>query len=505
MELRRGFLSRGCCRLLECRAFSLAVHSALGVCGTTLLAEAARSEVISAISGPQRDPSSLRETVVPEDFFIAGEPDSTRMIQRALNALGVTAKSVMFPETSKYSVSETLAVRGKDGFRVHGAGVITQTAENKPILLLTTCNRFEVTGVSLVGKGTDFNPSGDTSFGEGIRIESCADFTIAGGTFRNFGYAAIRIRGGCSRFRISDNRMQGTHTVSRSVVNGDNYQMGVIVQSGAKLASPCSDFHISRNDISHSAHGVRVEPGCTAYRLEQNLVHDIVGQHGFYLNGTNFVILGNVLRRIAKTGIKTQCFQGGAASEGIRGVVITGNSVIECESGISVEKTSKTAPDARDVSITSNNVDGATSVGYGIYVADCMGLAISGNTIRGGAHGVICAPTSGRGASGQVLDNKVTDSQWAAFSVCVSESLDLTNNTVTRPCLAGLSGDAQSSAFYVVSSSPSHRVRISGNKLNLGTTPGPRFGLRARNVELRLGDNDFSGKPLDIGLSVRRV
>lgn len=449
--------------------------------------------------------AKLREFVTPEDFYLAAESDQTGMIQRALNTIGLTSRGVRFNPAADYTISDTLTVTSKAKFNIFGAGRITQTVANKPILSLTSCTEFDISGIYLHGLGTDFTPASDTGIGDGIRVETCSNFAIHHNTFKNFGAAGVRVRGGCFDFSITDNNIYGTDGITTAVAAGNNYQFGVLVQSGTSLAAPCTDFEVSRNKIRKTAMGVRVEPGCSRYSLNANVLFDIKGQHGFYLNGTVFSVTANTMGTISYDGIKMQSYQGGVINEGIAVATVSGNTVSGCLIGISLEKTSSLANDARSVNITGNTIDGATDAGYGIFTSDCTNLVVEGNSVKGGAYGIIGnVTTAGRGVSGRISGNSVMDTRWAGIFGYAYESLSITDNTIIRPCVAAAAGDPQSAAIYVGASGATHRAQVANNVLVTGTSTGVVNGLFAAAADVWLGDNDFEAKPLSMATATMR-
>ena len=195
----------------------------------------------------------LADVAMTPQWF-GGDPTgvitSTAALQAAAAEIGTTSNDLYIPVGTEWVIDDTITITGASGFRIHGMGKIRQAANNKPIFSFINCTDFAVEGVNLYGKGTDFAASSDTGNGVGLRLTGCARFRITGSTFRNFGYAAIRLFGNCSRFTITGNLIEGTHLLGTAIAAGDIYQFGVIVQSGASLASPCTRFRIADNDIS---------------------------------------------------------------------------------------------------------------------------------------------------------------------------------------------------------------------------------------------------------------
>ena len=453
--------------------------------------------------------AKMRDSVSVKDFGAVGDgvADDTAAIQLALNTLGVTANSVSFPK-GNYKLTDSLVVTSKSDFAVIGPGRLTQTVANKPSIKFISCTEFSVSNLYFYGLGTDYVPASDTSLGIGVWCESSSSFTITGNTFKNFGYSAVYSNGGCSNFEVSENKIYGTNGITSPISAGEFYQFGVILKSGTGLASANTDFSVNNNNVQMVAVGFRTEPNSQRFSFAGNVLTNIMGVHGFYLNGTKFSITGNTLTSIAGVGIKLQCFQNTplAANEAISSASVTGNTIISCETGVSLEKTSSAANDAEYVSIVGNTINGAGNAGYGIFVTDSIGTNVADNVVNGGAYGVAAiVTTSAKGVSGRIANNRISNTRWSGIIGYAYEHLAIHGNTVVRPCLAAVASEPQQSAFYVYSSSTSNRAEVSNNTLVTGTSTGVVNGLSLADIDVWVGDNDLESKPISAsGTTIRK-
>ena len=428
-----------------------------------------------------------------------GGTPSTSALQAAADSLGTDTNELVLPVGTSWAINDQVTINGKTNFRISGKGKITQSTANKAIFVITNCSDFEVDGLSLYGRGTDFVPGADTANGVGVRLENCTNFRVVNTRFRNFGYAAVRVIGGCSAFSIDENDIQGTHTLGTPIAPGDTYQFGVIVQSGLSLAAPCSDFSVDGNRIQHVAMACRVEPLCFEYSFDENRVRHVIGQHGAYLNGTAFTACGNTVRDAYIDGIKAQAFQntGLAVNEGLSHVLISDNRITNCGSGISVEKTSALANTSNNVKVSGNIISGISATGTGVYVSDTTDALISDNSISGGAYGILATVvTSGVGVSGAITGNRINDSLWCGISGYVNKLLTVSDNTILRPCTAAIAADPQQDAIHIAGSNAAHRVTIDGNTVMADTSTGVVYGLHVDTVASNLGANDLGGSPI---------
>jgi hypothetical protein len=454
--------------------------------------------------------TKVREFVNVKDFGVVGDgiTDDTAAIQLAFNTLGVSSNSLMFPYGT-YKVTDTITMSGKESFSIFGKGRISQTVANKPIFSFTSCSHFDISGLFLYGLGTDYVASSDTSLGIGIILDTCAFFDITSCIFKNFGYAAVQCSGNCTNFSITKNKVLGTDGITSAITSGDIYQFAFIFKSGAGLAFPNTDFIVSENNIQKTAMGIRTEPLSTRYQISDNVLYDLQGEHGFYLNGTRFSVTDNVIRSVPFIGIKLQSFQhtGLGVSEAILNAVVSGNNIYDCTSGITVEKTSDLAANSSMVTIMGNTIfSGSTSSGTGIGVYDLANFVISGNVTFGCAYGIFAGlTTANNGCSGKIIGNRVVACGWAGIAANPLELLTIEGNELLRPCLAALTSENQRAAIYALGAFASIRLNISGNTLVTGTSTGVVNGLYLNTCDVALGNNDLEAKPITtVGATLRK-
>jgi hypothetical protein len=247
------------------------------------------------------------------------------------------------------------------------AATITQTGTSKTTLKLNAGCTLQ--GGTFIGKGTDYVAGGSpVAIGIDVGITTGGFTTgvqIRNVTLQNFSGAAVRGRNtqglviaGCTIVGV------GTPTIT----NGDGGSCsGILIDNGAV------ETVIRDNDISAVCLGVT--SGLTVGRMSivDNLIHDVPGQHGIYIqNGTNVVINSNVVRTCFYNAIKVQLSVSSTADS--VGMTITGNV---CESagdtGIVLINTAtdlSTAKKFRGVTVSGNT---SSNCLRGFYFASVQG------------------------------------------------------------------------------------------------------------------------------------
>jgi hypothetical protein len=451
------------------------------------------------MSNALRNSIKLRRWTSPleyEDCDPTGVVDATTAFQIAAAKLDAGANAYAIGDGS-FKVSDTITIEDKHGFTLTGAGLVTQSAANKPILQLLGCTNFRLEGLRLVGYGADYVAAVDTSLGIGIWLEECSEFTVEKAMLQKFGYAGLFLQD-CSDFDLVKNGIRGTHALGAAIANGDTYQFGIIMKSGAGLAHPCTDFAVRGNRIRDVAIGTRIEPNAKRFAISGGITRDIRGLHGFYINGSKFTISDEVIDGVPNTAIKLQHYQntGLGVNTPISNAAVDSCVISTCLIGVSIEKTSAAADDGANVTVSDTDITDIGPTGMGIFVSDTINTVLSGNQTSGGAYG-ICAnvTTAGHGVSGKIVGNRCADTQWAAIFAYALEHLDVSDNDAIHPNLAAVGTDPERDAFYV-SGAPGARVSFDGNTLVVGASTGVVNGLYAANVELALGANDLADKPI---------
>lgn len=508
--------------------YSITVKDKNQVVIFTLLNSQTASQLQSELSGPNgstmvfRGDRSLDEKWLESasifDFMTAaqradalsGSPalDHTVPVQNAFAAIGVTIRRLLVNDGATFRVNDTSTITSKSGFRIHGKGLIRQYTANKPIINLVTCTEFEIHSPRFYGLGTDFTPLVDTGRGDGIVATNCSAFKIHHCKFTNFGSAAIRTRNGFD-FNLDNNTIIGTDGISAPITENDLYQFGIINQSDWNLGQGPSSFSANDNSIANVAIGHRVEPMARDYQINGTKMHDILGNHGMYLNGQEFQVTSTVMKRIAKVGVKLQSFHNalGPTVDPIKNAIVSGFDIDLCETGVSVDRTSSSAPKSEHVSIIGGMVRTAEAIGAGVIAQAVTGLLVEGNHIEDGFYGVLANQdgVTTDACSGKICGNLIRDTVGPAILTNTDEMMDVSENVMIRPCLGASAGPVGDTAIYATGTTASKRIRLAGNVLFTDTSIGVQQFARVLAVAANLGDNDMDGKPIDTtGSTIRQ-
>ena len=268
-----------------------------------------------------------REEGLATDFGATGNgrSDDTAALQAALNAYRI----VRFPE-GNFRIAGQLEPRAGQTIILAPGTTIRQTRTNMPIFYLLQKDgvTFDCNGGVLHGRG-DWSPDWTGNGGHddrGIYLIDCDDFTIRQPRIRNCGHAGIVIVGG-ARGRITDAVIEGTHAHGRRLPYQANFQSGIYLQN-APDRGPVDGLLIERADISGTAIGIMIEGAeprpHNPIRIADAVIHDIPGQHGFYIQCGNVAVTNPVMRNIALAGLKVQA----SSAADVAGVTVTGAQAI---------------------------------------------------------------------------------------------------------------------------------------------------------------------------------
>lgn len=507
--------------------YSITVKDKHQVVVFTLLNSQTASQLGSDLAGPSGSTMVFRgdrslddkwlESASIFDFMTAaqradalsGSPllDHTIPVQNAFGAIGVTIRSLLVNDGATFRVNDTSTITSKSGFRIYGKGLIRQFTANKPIINIVTSDDFEIHSPRFYGLGTDFTPLVDTGRGDGIVATNCSRFKIHHCTFTNFGSAAIRTRNGFD-FNLDNNTIVGTQGITAPITENDLYQFGIINQSDWHLGQGPSSWSANDNSIANVAIGHRVEPMARDYQINGAKMHDILGNHGMYLNGQEFQVSGAIMKRIAKVGIKLQSFHNalGPTLDPIKNAIVSGFDIDLCESGVSVDRTSASASKSEHVSIIGGMVRTAEAIGAGVLAQAVTGLLVEGNHIEDGFYGVLANQdgVTTDACSGKICGNLIRDTVGPGILVNTDEMIDVSENVIIRPCLGASAGPVGDTAIYATGTIATKRVRLAGNVLFTDTSIGVQQFARVLAVAANLGDNDMDGKPIDTAGSTIR-
>lgn len=246
----------------------------------------------------------------------------------ALQAAAATGKSFWLPDGS-YKITGTINLNSNQTVFMSAGVVVRQYTPNTTIFnALQTDNTWVIgNGAVLYGDGTSWSNTWTGNSGHndiGVALQGCTRSGIAGVAFKNFAASAIRLWGG-KRLRVVNFSIEGTNTYSTPLPVGSNFQNGIYMRDDATYGA-CDKIVITDGDISGTAQGIlRENYGSTAANLGTVYaglnIHDIPGQHGFYLQTGAASGSGIVLSNIGGSGVK---FQSADANQAINGCAFTG-------------------------------------------------------------------------------------------------------------------------------------------------------------------------------------
>lgn len=251
--------------------------------------------------------------------------DATTQIQDALDA----AKFVIIDGV--YSVSDKLSLSSDHTIYMTARTRITQLTADKQIFYALQKDSITMcfNGAIIIGKGTwSAAWTGNSNhFDHGIELLGCTKVRILDPHCRNNGHAGIVIGGGAD-IRIVRPTIEGTHAYSTPLPSGANFQNGIWIYDHATYGKG-EDVFIEAPDISGCAQGVLRENYGTASLADVTLsipdakIHDIPGQHAFYIQGGMCTAEDATLTNIELSGFKVQSAD---ANQDIRGYKFSGTA-----------------------------------------------------------------------------------------------------------------------------------------------------------------------------------
>lgn len=345
--------------------------------------------------------------------------DSQR-IARHLNNASEGQTVVINPGV--YTITEDIEVVNKNEIKIlaHGAK-FKQAGCNKP-LHFKGCKGVTLEGIEMLGEGGTLTSGTQTSFTgiSGIYATDPTDWTVYKTKVKGFLGSGIRWTGAANNVHISKCLVAGVG--SDFITHGAN---GNDVGIGGYVTTEDINTRIVDNDISGHAFGTFLTHPVAASILG-NYYHDIPGQHGIYIShGQDMSVVNNRFKRCALIAIKFQVTDGSTFSDGI---LITGNNISECETGVELNTTltnGKFLGGFKNSIINGNLITRSKS--YGIVTDASINCSIASNTIdkTDAAFGMML-----KYFSGSINSNIVGDTFWNAMYITAQDTISIANNTI---------------------------------------------------------------------------
>lgn len=212
-----------------------------------------------------------------------------------------------------FNIDDELDLRDDHVIVMNAGTKINQTAVNKAIFKAFQKNRIVVLGgwATLTGEGT-WSPAWTGNGGHddrGFFFIGCNDCVIDSVRLQDFGHSGVALTGG-TRNKLTNLAIKGTHNLSTALPYQANFQPGIYLKNDPTYGA-VDELLISNVDISDCAFGVldELEVGATQrsgmLRINNANIHDIPGQHAFYLTSRNYKISATI-SDIALAGVKIQ-------------------------------------------------------------------------------------------------------------------------------------------------------------------------------------------------------
>ena len=280
--------------------------------------------VNDAVSGVWVE-ANISGTLSPAKFGAVNGQDATLAIQN----LYAVSKDVKISKS--YLVSGTANVLSGSSTKFIGDGKLTMTANNTPIFRSLEQTDIEfcrpvLRGVGETDTASTVNADNDTSNARayGIWFDDCTNVSVVGGDIRGFKNDGVRAAY-CSRVKIKDNYVEGTHPDADIPVGSTaRQQFGIVVyaQSAAEKGATMSevivdgtasrhdnkDITISGNTVTSTAIAICVYPGYNNVSITKNKTFGQLTQHSIYTyGGKKCLIAQNQLAANQNVGVKVSC------------------------------------------------------------------------------------------------------------------------------------------------------------------------------------------------------
>lgn len=238
-----------------------------------------------------------------------GSSDDTTSIQKALDS----GYDVEFPK-GEYKISNEVTPVDNQTIFLSSSVQITQSASETNIFFVNQKSGVWIfaNGAVLYGKGTWSSAwtGNDGHEDKAVNFVGCDNCGIVKPVIKNCGAAGIAIIGGYG-ILVDTPYIEGTNLLGTPLASEDNFQNGIYLTNDATYG-PADMIRILNPEITQTAQGILVEarPGVTRSRdgitIVSPYIHDIPGQHAFYLQAGDMSITGAVCRNIELSAVKIQ-------------------------------------------------------------------------------------------------------------------------------------------------------------------------------------------------------
>lgn len=190
------------------------------------------------------------------------------------------------------------------------------------------------TGAMILGEGSWSNAW--TGMGghddRSIQLWGCTNSGVIRPHVRNCASAGIAIFGG-ENILIDHPTIEGTHLYGHPIPLLGNFQAGLYIRDSQPDYGICDNLRIPGANITGVAQGVLSElyaPGSIisrAHSIPDAIIHDIPGQHAFYMQGGALNVDGAVITNTGLAGVKFQSGDSNAAIRSLSALGITANGI----------------------------------------------------------------------------------------------------------------------------------------------------------------------------------
>lgn len=412
--------------------------------------------------------------------------DDLAMVQAAVNASASTGLWVMI--TGDRPVAGTVTV--PSGAKIDcSQGRLLQQSNLTPTLKINNAVSVRIRSPRIVGKGTDYANNSSVYATAGIWIAgTSSDVVIEGGSITGCTGAGIHTSDTVSDFHIRNVKLVGPGAPP-VVGTTSNFGGGIVIDGN-------DNFSVVGCDISQYAQGI-VSGLVNSFRITGNRIHDIVGQHGLYLEpGAAFTIADNLIFNTVLQGIKLQI--GTTSWPDVELGTVSDNVVRNAGShGIILTNPVGGTPRLRRLVVANNTISGdGSGAGDGINANNLSGVQLLGNSIYNVRAGVAVSSSD----RVRILDNLIDAcTQQGVLLTDVSDSR-VSRNSIKNP---GSANGATTEFGIQVTGTTTATIVVDNNRVNdaLGNmryalyaamTAGQSY-LVVRNNELT-GATDYAAR-----------